>query len=157
MSMTERRVGQSVVYGAKQDVGGFSLVEVLVSLLILSLGLIGLAGVQTRGIASNYSALQRSQATLYAYDIVERMRANRETARLSSFPYQIDFGGDPDSALSTLVKEDLIGWLGALNALPNGEGAITMTNLGGGRIRANVQVRWDEKGEQQLITVETIL
>ncbi|ABA89397.1 type IV pilus minor pilin PilV [Syntrophotalea carbinolica DSM 2380] len=155
MSMIDKSVFE--VDGTPSGPPGFSLIEVLVALLILSIGLIGLAGVQTRGVTTNYSALQRSQATLYAYDIVERMRANRETARLSSWPYEIDFGNTPDGGLPTLVQQDLTGWLGSVDDLPNGEGAITMTNLGNGRIRATIQVRWDEKGDPQLITVETIL
>jgi hypothetical protein len=85
------------------------------------------------------------------------MRANRQTARLSSWPYAIGFGDDIDAGLQDLVKKDLTGWLESVNDLPSGEGAIAMTNLGDGRIRANIQIRWDEKGEQQLIAVETIL
>jgi type IV pilus assembly protein PilV len=135
---------------------GFSLIEVLVALLILAIGLLGLAGLQARGVATNYSALQRSQATLYAQDIVERMRANRETARLSSWPYQIDFGAAP-SVSDPLALQDLTDWVAEVHNLPQGEGAVTMANLGNGRIRATIRIRWSEKGEQQLITFETIL
>ncbi len=155
MSLNQPIVAEAVA--GKAQSSGFSLVEVLVSLLILAIGLLGLAGVQTRGVTSNYSALQRSQATLYAYDIVERMRANREIARLSSWPYQIDFGSNPDAGLPALVQQDLTGWLDSLDDLPNGQGSVAMTNLGGGRIRATIQISWDEKGDPQLITVETIL
>lgn len=42
---------------------GFTLVEVLVSVLILGIGLLGLAGLQNIGAAAGYSALQRSQAS----------------------------------------------------------------------------------------------
>lgn len=135
---------------------GFSLVEVLVALLVLAIGLLGLAGLQARGVSTNYSALQRSQATLYAHDIVERMRANRETARLSSWPYQINFGAEPSSS-DSLALQDMNEWLAAIGDLPQGEGAIAMTNLGGGRVKATIRIRWNEKGDQQLITVETIL
>ncbi|MEZ4600195.1 MAG: type IV pilus modification protein PilV [Syntrophotaleaceae bacterium] len=137
---------------------GFSLVEVLVALLILAVGLLGLAGLQNRGVSTNYSALQRSQATLYAYDIVERMRANRETARQSSWPYQMDSEAGPvSSSLPALVQDDLNGWLAALQDLPEGQGAITMENLGSGRVKVTIQVRWNEKGDQQQITIETII
>lgn len=137
---------------------GFSLVEVLVALLVLAIGLLGMAGLQTRGVSTNYSALQRSQATLYAYDIVERMRANRETARKSSWPYQIDSAEEEVStSLPSLVQQDLNGWLGAVDDLPEGEGAVTMENLGSGRVKATIEVRWSEKGDQQQITVETLI
>jgi type IV pilus assembly protein PilV len=56
---------------------GFSLVEVLVALFVLSIGLLGLAALQTTGIRFNQQSYQRTQATLQAYDIIDRMRANR--------------------------------------------------------------------------------
>ena len=60
--------------------GGFTLLEVLVALLVLSLGLLGLAALQTVGIKFNQQSYQRTQATFYAYDILDRMRANRTAA-----------------------------------------------------------------------------
>lgn len=56
---------------------GFTLVEILVAVLVLALGLLGLAGLQTSGLHSNHSANLRTGATLLAYDMTERMRANR--------------------------------------------------------------------------------
>ncbi len=52
------------------------MVEVLVTALILSLGLLGLAGLQVKSMQFNHSAYLRSQASLLAYDITDRMRAN---------------------------------------------------------------------------------
>lgn len=55
---------------------GFSLVEVLVALLVLSIGLLGLAALQTTGLKFNQQSYQRTQATLQAYDMLDRIRAN---------------------------------------------------------------------------------
>ncbi len=55
---------------------GFSLIEVMVTLLILAVGLLGLAGLQTLGLKFNTQSYQRTQAVLNAYDIVDRIRAN---------------------------------------------------------------------------------
>jgi type IV pilus assembly protein PilV len=55
---------------------GFTLVEVLISVFVLSIGLLGLAGLQVTGLQNNHSAYLRSQATILAYDMAERMRAN---------------------------------------------------------------------------------
>ncbi len=55
---------------------GFSLIEVLVALLILSVGLLGLAALQTTSMKYNTESYYRSQATYLAYDIIDRMRAN---------------------------------------------------------------------------------
>ncbi len=55
---------------------GFTLIEVLVTLLIFSFGLLAVAGLQTISKKANYDALQRTTASLLASDLIERMRAN---------------------------------------------------------------------------------
>lgn len=56
---------------------GFGLVEVLVALLVLSIGLLGLAGLQAVSLRSNHGSFIRGQAVILANDIADRMRANR--------------------------------------------------------------------------------
>ena len=55
---------------------GFTLIEVLVSGLILAIGLVGVAGLQAFSLKNNQSAFMRSQATALAYDLADRMRSN---------------------------------------------------------------------------------
>ncbi|MEE8263183.1 MAG: type IV pilus modification protein PilV [Gammaproteobacteria bacterium] len=55
---------------------GFSLIEVMVALMVLAIGLLGLAGLQTLGLKFNTQSYQRTQAVLNAYDIIDRIRAN---------------------------------------------------------------------------------
>lgn len=55
---------------------GFTLVEVLVTVIILAIGILGLAGLQIAGMRSNHSAFLRTQATLAASDLMDRMRVN---------------------------------------------------------------------------------
>ncbi len=55
---------------------GFTLLEVLIALLILSIGLLGLAALQTVGMRSNQMAVMRTQVSHIGYDITDRMRAN---------------------------------------------------------------------------------
>lgn len=55
---------------------GFTLIEVLVALLVLSIGLLGLAALQTTSLKYNTDSYFRTQATLLAYDIIDRMRTN---------------------------------------------------------------------------------
>lgn len=59
---------------------GFTLIEILIALLVLSLGLIGLAMLQATGLRFNNDSYMRSQATILAYDIIDRMRANKAAA-----------------------------------------------------------------------------
>lgn len=55
---------------------GATLIEVLVSLVILAIGILGLFALQVSSLRSNQNAYLRTQATLLSYDIVERVRSN---------------------------------------------------------------------------------
>jgi len=55
---------------------GFSLFEVLITVVVVSIGLLGLAGLQFTGLRAANSAQEHTQATLLAQDIAERIKAN---------------------------------------------------------------------------------
>jgi len=55
---------------------GFSLIEILVTLVVLSIGLLGIAGMQASGLRNNHAAYTKTQATNLAMDMAERIRAN---------------------------------------------------------------------------------
>lgn len=56
-----------------QQCSGFSLVETLVTLIIISVGLLGVVGMQVAGIKNNQSAYYRTQATILASDMADRL------------------------------------------------------------------------------------
>jgi len=56
--------------------GGFSLIEVLVALVVLSIGMLGIAALHIDGVRTGYSALQRTHAVNLAADMADRIRAN---------------------------------------------------------------------------------
>lgn len=60
---------------------GVGLIEVLVTLLVLSIGLLGLAGLQNAGLRYNHTAFLESQAQFLIKDIIERMRVSGEPER----------------------------------------------------------------------------
>jgi len=64
---------------------GFTLVELLIALVVLSIGLLGLAGLQSTGLRYNTGASMRSHATQLAYDMADRMRANIAAANAGSY------------------------------------------------------------------------
>ena len=72
--------------------GGFSLIEVLITLFVFSIGLLTVAGLQGISKKANYDAVQRTTATLLAQDIVERMRANSSVADLTLADYLAEVG-----------------------------------------------------------------
>ncbi len=69
---------------------GFSLLEVLIAIVITSIGLLGLAAMQATGLRNNHSAYHRSQATVLAYDIADRMRSNASS--MASYITAVDAG-----------------------------------------------------------------
>lgn len=86
---------------------GFTLIEVMVALVILAVGLLGMASLMARSQKSNESAYSRSQATLLAYDFVERMRTNLVDPADTSKKYKVLFVTDSiantaDYALTSL-------------------------------------------------------
>jgi type IV pilus assembly protein PilV len=60
---------------------GFTLIEVLVAMVVLTVGLLGLAGLQATSLKNSQNAYYRSVATQLAYDMADRMRANFTEAR----------------------------------------------------------------------------
>ncbi|MEM9532329.1 MAG: type IV pilus modification protein PilV [Pseudomonadota bacterium] len=65
---------------------GTTLIEVLVAVLVLSFGLLGLAGLQGISLRSSGNAFMRTQATNLAYEILDQVRANRRQITLSGGP-----------------------------------------------------------------------
>jgi len=101
---------------------GFSLIEVLVALLVLSIGLLGLAALQVQGLRFNHDALVRTQATNLAYDIVDRMRANR--ANVAAYT-AADPGGACNPLAASAAMDLTCGYDDLAATLPGGGGVIT--------------------------------
>ena len=59
---------------------GFSLLEMMITLMVLSIGLLGVAALQSRGQQFTHAAYVRTQAAILGYDIMERIRINKEWA-----------------------------------------------------------------------------
>ena len=72
---------------------GTTLIETLVALLVLSIGLLGVAALQITSLQNNRGAHMRSQASVLAYAIADRMRANRNVALAGG--YNVVFGATP--------------------------------------------------------------
>jgi type IV pilus assembly protein PilV len=71
-----------------QFIDGFTLIEVLITVVIFSIGLLGLAGLQVKGLTLAQDSMQRTTATLLANDMADRMRANRNATTLGqNSPY----------------------------------------------------------------------
>jgi type IV pilus assembly protein PilV len=149
---------------------GFTLVEVLVSLVILSIGLLGIAKLMLFSSHSNDSAYLRSQATDLAYEMLDNMRANSAQAAIPLGPYTTALGAAATDPLFTCVAVapcanlalyDVYQWKLRLNAtsglvpagaLPNGQGSVT-TVIAGGQTEVTIIVNWDDTVAQTTLNV----
>ncbi|MES9875388.1 MAG: type IV pilus modification protein PilV [Candidatus Sedimenticola sp. PURPLELP] len=136
----------SVRSGTRQ--GGFTLIEVLVSVVILAIGLLGLAGMQAAGLKLNHDSFLRSKATLAAYDMADRIRANRDFKA----NYAVAMG-DGASAHGGFAKEDVDDWLAMLaQELPLGDGSVAIA----AGDRFTITIEWkDTRNNESAIADKT--
>jgi type IV pilus assembly protein PilV len=138
---------------------GFSLIEMLVALLIVAVGVLGVAGLQAYSLKNNTSAYFRSQANALIYDIFDAMRANRVVA-LDGASYDIEFD-DASPSPSNRATRDLASWLNRIGAtLPAGDGQIDCTGSAPDPVICTVTVRWDDtrgQKEPQQMTTSMVL
>ena len=117
---------------------GLSLIEMLIALVIISVGLLGMAGLQTYSLRMNTSAYHRTQANTLAYDILDAMRTNRTTALAGGYDVDVSgsFSGGGQAA------SDLGDWLAMLDyLLPFGAGEVACDNA---TEMCRVRVLWDD-------------
>lgn len=129
---------------------GFTLLEVMVALVIFSIGLLGLAGLQSQSLRYNHSAYLQTQATFLAYDILDRMRANKAQAELGGYNADLSTDGSNnncnDSSVSCETSEmaqfDVFEWKNLLaNRLPDGDGTVAENDD-----VFTVTIQWDDPG-----------
>jgi type IV pilus assembly protein PilV len=101
---------------------GVAMLEVLIAFFVLSIGLLGLAGLQIKALQFNSGAYQRSQATVLAYDMLDRMRLNVSEAQGDN--YNVASFSTTGSGAG-MVGADLDQWFTAVTGnLPEGKGKI---------------------------------
>ena len=126
-----------------QRQAAFTLFEVLIAMLILSIGLLGLAGLQAAGMRNNNDAYMRSQASVLAYDMADRIRANRAADYIAPLPNGTEVTGclsSPGCSPGNMARHDIFEWQTAIGAsLPLGAGTIAL-NAG----VYTISVSWDD-------------
>jgi type IV pilus assembly protein PilV len=133
---------------------GFTLVELMVAIMVLAIGLLGLASLQATGLGSNHNAYLRTQATLLAQDMAERMRNNR--ANLAAYPGAVASGDD--CVLSPCTSAQMVGydtqqWNDAITKLPKDGGVGLPGGVGTiiGPVAGvyTIRIQWNEHVESQ--------
>lgn len=143
--ITEARTGR----GARRRQAGFSLVEIMVSMVILAVGLLGLAGLQAKSHEMEVESFSRAQAMVLVQDMSDRLLANIANARTGQ--YVIDGVGAPASGLctapATTLDRDLCAWDSELRGAAEQVGGTSV----GAVANARGCIEWD--GANNLYTV----
>jgi type IV pilus assembly protein PilV len=136
---------------------GFSLLEAMVAILVLSFGLLALAGFQLRTLTDSVGASNQNIAVLLAGSMADRIRANPSTGAASSSPYRVGWnvsataptpscaGASASCTAAQLAAHDLWDWKRRVaNSLPGGQADVQSRKGMGGLLF--VHVAWDEPG-----------
>ncbi len=135
---------------------GVSLIESMIALIVISVGLLGIAALQLTAMSQNASALNHSQAVWIAYTITDRIRANNaRNNQLNPAVNQFNLYANIDTdntynqqclaqicTPQQMVTADATDWITMMSTLPGGRGIITNTATAG----LLVTVMWDDEG-----------
>lgn len=131
---------------------GFSMIEVLVTMLIISLALLGTSGMQAYSMRLNQGGQFRTQAVFLVADLAERMEANRATAVAGGYAIATP-SADTDcyAAYCTgaaLAASDVFKWQAAVAAaLPQGQAAPPVQTIAGNPSTYTITVSWVDRRE----------
>jgi len=140
---------------------GFNLIEVLLAFLILSVGLLGVAGLQTTAVKASHTAMLKTVAISKIQDMVGRIRANTSATLVDyelglsgpGVDYNCDDRGTPvatECSPADLAENDIFVWKKSLinGALPaNGTDAEIIVDQTIDPPVATIIVYWEERGE----------
>ena len=131
------------MYRQKQK--GFGILEILITVFVLAVGLLGIASLQTLGFRASQGSYMRTIASYKAYEMIDRMRANPDGISAGSYD---DISGTPAAndcsmqscSFSAMAAYDANQWNSELAyLLPSGQGTVTRS----GSV-FTIVVRWDE-------------
>src|SRR5262245_5589927 len=129
---------------------GFGLVEALVALVVVSVGMIGIAVLYGQGLGASRTALYRTQAVILAGDMADRIRLNRRAGAAyqaggAGTNRNCGAGGGVTYTATQMADNDLFVWNATINQqLPGASGAVTYGATSPPTY--TIQVTWQEVG-----------
>ena len=129
---------------------GVGLIEVLVAVLVLAIGLLGVAAMQATALRNSQSSLERSQGVMHVYTILDAMRANPDGARSGGYNMGMTCVAP---AAGSLITSDQRQWITVLqqNLGVTACGQVTCVAT-----ICTVTVRWDDSRGSGGSTVQTL-
>lgn len=126
---------------------GFNLIENLIAIVVLSVGLLGLAGLQAESIKSTNHAQLRTQASQLIKSMSDRMRANRDAAISGRYNTTLTENGNSNNQLpgKNRVGDDISAWWSQVTtAMPGARAEIAVREQ-----TAEITVRWINTSKDQ--------
>ena len=134
---------------------GFTLVEILVALVVMAVGLLGIAALYVEGLRAGRTSVYRSAAVTLVSDMADRIRANPAGSYQGTGP-GADNGcvnGGADCAPDELAADDWFHWLGDLGRrLPIGATASVERQAIPPVTKYQIIVSWPEPGQEAPVT-----
>lgn len=138
---------------------GVGLVEVLVAVLVLAIGLLGIAALQATTLRNSQSSIERTQAVMQTYTILDAMRGNVIAARLNK--YDMALTCTPPALDGTLITSDKRFWLQTVQAnLGSTACGSVVCPLAPLPAVCTITVQWDDSrgtGDKVALTTQTLL
>jgi type IV pilus assembly protein PilV len=135
---------------------GFSLIEVLIALIIMSVGMLGIAGLYVQSMQAGRTSMLRHNAVTLAGDVADRIRSNPRAANAYTDADGADNGcvnGEVNCTEAEMAAHDVLLWQEqADTTMPNGLVTITFDDTVSPP-NYTIEVSWDEPGEVMDYTV----
>lgn len=108
---------------------GFSIVEVMVALMVMAVGMLGIASLYVTTLRSSGSAMSRMQAVNLASDLADRIRANRLAKAAYTTPAEHDCSGTTDCTKEQMAANDRYVWEAQIDSIlgQSARGQVTYT------------------------------
>lgn len=126
---------------------GVGLIEVLVAVLVLSIGFVGIAAMQARSLSTNNSAYARSMATVASYSILDAMRADVAGAENGNYNGTVK-ANNCGTAGTALDTQQLFAWCSelaaSLGASANTTGNVNCNAIAGSTALCTITIQFDD-------------
>lgn len=136
---------------------GFTLIEVLIALIIMSVGMLGIASLYVQSMQAGRTSLFRHNAVTLAGDVADRIRANRTAGAVYEDPAGADnscIAAGTNCSAPQMAMHDILIWKQqARDTLPNGDVVIVFNNAVTPPTYT-IQITWDEPGQAQNYTIQ---
>lgn len=131
------------LHGYRQRQSGVGMIEVLIAVLVVSIGFLGMAALQAKALSTNNSAMARSMATIASYSILDAMRTDLTAAEAGAYNTTVTADACPAQG-GSLSSVQVNQWCGQLGSALGATSATIGTIDCGGTGDCTVTIQFDD-------------